>query len=165
MTACEALDKLLKAYVTYYNIERENAVPPFSAEARFHSHGEQFFLVKSAKLSEAESAEHVFFATPEKLDVRLLNELDETAWNTGLSRVQPHSSHRNTDVVLVILADRVEDEAFAAVKKLRRYKSYSFGFKGWSNYKVIALETSSGRLTYNRQGQSLKKLFRNIFPK
>jgi len=164
MTTSEALDKLLRAYVTYYNIERENVTAPFAAEAMFKSHGEQFFLVKAAKLSEAESGEYVFFATPEKLTAEYLSRLDEKAWETGLSRVEPHTSHRNTDVILVVLADSIDEEAFKAVKKLRRYQSYSFGFKGWSNYKVIALEVSTGKLTYNRQGESLKKLFRNIFP-
>ena len=165
MTTAEALDKLLRAYTAYYNIERENVTAPFAAEAMFKSHGEQFFLIKAAKLSESESAEYVFFATPEKLTEADLDALDEKAWETGLSRVKPHTSHRNTDVILVVLADSIDDDAFNKVKKLHRYKSYSFGFKGWSNYKVIALEVSSGRLTYNRQGQSLKKLFRNIFPK
>lgn len=161
MSAAETLEKVLKSYEVYYDVNRE-AEPPFAAEAVFRSHNEQFFLTRSAKISEAESIEFVFFAAEEHLDAQKLAELDERAWSTGLSRVRPHSSHRNSDVTLIILAEHLDEAAFKAVKRLHRYKSYRLGFQGWSNYRVIALETSSGRLAFNRQGQSQKKLFRNI---
>lgn len=162
MTATEALDALLKSYQYYYNVTQDGVTPPFAAEAVFHSHDEQFFLVKSAKLSEAESHEYVFFATADKLDAGQVAALADAAWTEGLSRVRPHSSHRNSDVILVLLAETVLPEAAAAVKKLRRYQSYQHSLQGWSHFRVIALETSSGKLTYNRMGQPLKKLFRNI---
>ena len=66
MTATEALEVLLKSYKRYYNVKTEEVVSPFSAEAAFHSHGEQYFLVKSARLSEADAHEYVFFATADR---------------------------------------------------------------------------------------------------
>ena len=162
MTATEALDILLRSYVRYYDIFREDVEPPFAAEARFHTHDETYFLVKSARLSEADSHEYVYFATPETLDLAGAKALDEAAWERGLSWVKPHSAHRNSDVTLVILADHIDPEAMEAIGKFRHSKSYRYGLQGWSNFRVIALETSSGRLAYNRLGRSLKKLFRNI---
>jgi hypothetical protein len=162
MTPNDALDALLKSYSYYYNVTRENVQPPFVAEAAFHSHDEQYFLVKSAKLSEAEAHEYAYFATADTLTAADLATLDAAAWERGLARVKPHSSHRSTDIILVILAEHIEPEAAAAIRKLRRYQSYKHGFQGWSHYRVIALETSSKKLTYNRMGQPLKKLFRNI---
>ncbi len=162
MSAAEALETLLKSYRRYYNIIRENVTEPFAAEAVFHSHNEQYFLVKSATLSEADSHEYVFFATEEKLDLERARKLDETAWETGMSRVKPHNSHRNSDVVLVILAEEITPEAREYLSKLKRSKSYRFSLQGWSNYSVIAMETSTGQLSYNRRGRDLKKLFRNI---
>ena len=162
MTSAEALDTLLKSYIQYYDVVREDVEPPFAAEALFHSHDEQYFLVKSARISEADSHEYVFFALSEDLDLSAAQALDETAWNRGMARVKPHKDHRNSDVTLVILAEHIAPEAMAAVKKLRHYQSYRFGFQGWSNYRVIALETSSGSLACNRLGRDLKKLLRNI---
>ena len=162
MTATEALERLLRSYVQYYDIVRENVEPPFAAEATFHTHDEQYVLLKSAVISEAESHEYVFFATAESMDLADVTALDETAWERGLARVKPYSSHRNSDVTLILLAEHITPEAMAAIKKLKHYKSYRFGFHGWSNYRVIALETSSGSLAHNRLGQSLKKLLRNI---
>ena len=162
MTANEALDILLRSYVRYYDITRENVEPPFAAEAVFHTHDETYFLVKSARLSEADSHEYVYFAAAERLSLAEVQTLDETAWNRGMDRFKPHGSLRNSDVTLVILAEHIAPEAMEAIGKFRRSKSYRYGLQGWSNYRVIALETSSGRLAYNRLGRNLKKLFRNI---
>ena len=162
MTAQEALQTLLKSYYRYYNVKEEGVEPPFAAEAEFLSQDVQYFLVKSAKLGESESHEYIYFAAVEHLTLEQAQMLDETAWSRGMSHVEPKPNHRNSDVHLVVLADRIDDDAAKFLKKLRRYESYNHTFWGWSHYRVIALETSTGNLTCNRMGQILTKLFRNI---
>jgi hypothetical protein len=108
MTAREALPGLLKSFVRYYDIKDEGVEAPFAAEAEFHSHEEQFFLIKQAKLSEAESKEFVFFGVSQHLTLEEAKRMDVTAWTRGMSRVFPHDGHRNSDVVLIILADQVD---------------------------------------------------------
>ncbi len=159
----EKLETLLRSFEQYYDVRRENVAEPFAAEAEFSLHDEQYFLVKSARLAEADSREYVFFALEERLDADRFAVLDEAAWEQGLARVKPHANHRNTDIVLVILADEIEETVFAGISKTRRYKSYRLGFQGWSHYRLIASELSSGRTSSNRQGRSLKKLVSNIF--
>ena len=162
MTAREALPALLKSFIRYYDIKEEGVQPPFAAEAEFHSHEEQFFLVKQAKLSEAESKEFVFFAVSEHLTLDELKMLDEAAWQTGMSRVFPHDGHRNSDVVLVILADKVDKEAAAFIKKLKRYESYRRTLHGWSHYRVIVRDMSTDKVTFNRMGRTLKNVLSKI---
>ena len=160
MTAPQMLDKLLNAYRTYYDVRRENVAPPFVAEASFRSHTEQYFLIRAARISEAESNEHVFFALEETLSVARLRELDAAAWNVGLSRVTPHKDHRNTDITLLIFADRVNSDASALIPKLKYYKSYRWGLQGWSHYRLAVADADAGRVFYNRQGRTLRELFR-----
>ena len=162
MTSKEALQTLLKSYWRYYNVKDEGVEAPFDAEAEFVSKDEQYFLVKSAKLGEANSFEYIYFAAEEHLTLERAKLLDETAWSRGMARVEPKPNHRNSDVHLVVLADKMDDDAALFLKKLRRYESYHHTFWGWSHYRVIALETSTGKLTCNRMGQILTKLFRNI---
>ncbi len=162
MTAREALPILLRSYVAYYNVTEENVTHPFAAEAEFHSHEEQYFLIKQAKLSESESKEFVFFGVTEHLTLDLAREMDAAAWETGMSRVVPHSGHRNSDVVLFVLADVIDADAKMYLKKLRRYQSYRHTLHGWSHYRVIAQEMSTGKSVFNRMGRELKKLLRNI---
>ena len=162
MTSKEALQTLLKSYYRYYNVKEEGVEPPFDAEAEFLAQDVQYFLVKSAKLGESDSHEYIYFAAVDHLTLAQAQMLDETAWSRGMARVEPKPNHRNSDVHLVILAEKMDDDAAAFLKKLRRYESYHHTFWGWSHYRVIALETSTGKLTCNRMGQLLKKLFSNI---
>lgn len=162
MNRNEVLEKLYSSFQIYYDVNRENIAPPFVAEAQFHTHDEQFFLIKSAVISETESREYVYFASLDTLDQETLLYLDQEAWKRGTANVKPHSSHRNTDTALIILADKITEEAFLQIPKLRHYQSYRFGFQGWSNYRLVAIELSTGRARYNRLGRSFKKLVRNI---
>lgn len=162
MTVNEMMDKLLRSFQVYYNVKREDVAPPFMAEAEFHTHDEQFFLVRSAVLAEAESREYIYFAIQAYLDEEALENLDQVAWTRGLERVKPHKDHRNTDITLFIVAEKISEEAFRKIPKLCHYKSYHFGLQGWSHYRLVAIEQSSGRAVYNRFGRSYKKLIRNI---
>ncbi len=161
MDRTEALEKLITAFEAYYDIKREGT-EPFAAEAEFSLHDEQYFLIKSARISEVDTKEFVYFASVETLSAEMLARLDETAWERGIARVQPHADHRNSDVILYILADHVEPEAMAQIKKLRHYKSYRHGFHGWSHYRLAVIELSSGKTASNRQGRDQEKLVNNI---
>ena len=154
------LNRLLKSYSAYYNINTDTPAEPFLAEAAFGFHNEQYFLVKSAKLSEYDQKEFVFFAHTDTLDEEALKELDERAWQEGLSRVEVKENHKNTDVVLIILAEHFTEATEKAVKRTKHSKSYRFGFYGYSCYKLVAYELSSGKTCSNRLGSDLKKLFR-----
>ena len=161
MTKEEKLEAVLKSFSRYYTIKEENVTFPFDAEAEFRSHSEQFVLVKAAKVAEIDSNEFVFFKTEERLSADKLNLYDKKAWEEGMSRVKPHSSHKNSDVILVIIADSIDDDAFSLIRKMKHYKSYKFSFYGYSNYKLIAIDLKNDRLTFNRQGRTLKEVVNN----
>ena len=135
---------------------------PFNALAEFHSHNEQFFLVKAAKVADIDSNEYIYFSLQDELTAETAASLDKLAWETGTSKVTPTSAHRNTDVSLIILADKITEEAKKTIKKLKHYKSYKFSFWGWSNYSLIAFDMSDKSFAYNRRGKDLKKLFTNL---
>ncbi len=161
MTRQEALENALRAYSVYYDIIREDGTP-WAARADFRAHDEQYFLLKSNKMNEIDAFEYVYFAEQESFSLEEVQKLDELAWETAMARVQPGPNHRSSDVTMVLIADTFDPEVLKFVKKLRRYKSYKWTFHGWSHYRVVALEASSGVLVFNRMGEDLKKLFRNI---
>ena len=158
----KALERLLHSFEAYYQVNRETPAAPFVAEAFFSLHDEQYFLVRSAKISEAESREYVFFYSCAALSDKDYLSLCEKAWQEGLSRVCLGDHHRNSDVSLIILSDFLDDASKKSIKKTRRYKSYRLGLSGWSDFRVIAVELSSGTLVYNRKGEILKKSLSNI---
>ena len=116
------------------------------------------FMVELSQLDRTDLYLHYDDEMPEEL----LKQYDETAWNTGMSRVVPHDGHRNSDVVLFILADVIDEDAKKAIKKMKRYQSYRRTLHGWSHYRVIAQEMSTEKPVFNRMGRELKKLLRNI---
>ena len=152
------LQKLLHSFERYYNVREECVAAPFSAEAEFHSHSEQYFLVKAAHVADIDSNEYVFFAEADELDYILFEQLANRAWEEGLSRVHPCSGHRNSDVTLIILAQKIEDSAITYISKSKKSKSYKLSFYGWTNFRALAYEVSSGNAVSNRHGSDLKKL-------
>lgn len=154
----EALKRLLRAYKRYYDLKTEAVELPFAAEAEFHSHEEHYFLIKRAVIDDIENNEIIYFATENELNLEKFDMLDRTAWERGLKKANPSPHHQSTDVSLVILAQKIDDEA---VKKIRRTKhtvSYKRMLHGYSNYHLIALELSSGRIVYNRLGYGMKRI-------
>jgi len=162
MNTQETLDRFLDAYKAYYNITTEDVLEPFAATAVFSIHNEQYMLVKMAKYAEINSNEYVYFYTGQSIDLNRLNEIDNKAWEDGMSKVVPDSTHRNSDVTLIILCEDIADDVKKAMKKMRHYKSYALGLKGWSNFRLVVVECSSGELILNSQGHQLKKLVSNI---
>ena len=165
MSTDEMLSAILPLFGNYYNVSSENVEEPFVAEAVFESHNEQYYLIKAAKVADIDTKEFVFFSKCDTLDDERLTYLDKTAWERGLSRVSPAYGHRNTDITLMIVADHIDETVRKRIRKVRHYKSYKWGFWGWSNYRLVAIGCSEGRAYYNHQGHSLKKLVGNILQK
>lgn len=162
LTKTEAIEKLLLSYKRYYNITQDTSLLPFYALAEFNSHNEQYVLLKSAKIADIDSNEYVYFALQDELTENVALDLDQKAWQSGLAKVKPSSAHRNSDIVLTVIADKIDETVFKNARKLKHYKSYKFSFWGWSNYSFIAYELSTGKFAYNRRGKDLKKLFKNV---
>ncbi|MBO5607916.1 MAG: hypothetical protein J5930_08485 [Treponema sp.] len=158
MKSNEALEKVLNSYRGYYNIKTEGVESPFAAEAEFHSHNEKFLLVKAARIADIDSNEYVFFALENHLTFERLKELDRIAWERGISRVKPDENHRNSDVILYVLADSVDGDVPGQIKKLKHYKSYLFSLRGWSHYRLLAYDCSSKKALCNRMGKDLRKV-------
>lgn len=159
------IQKLLCSYQRYYDINTETPSAPFCAEAVFRSHNEQFMLVKAAKIADIDSNEYVFFAQEDGLSFDRLKELAELAWNIGLGRTKPYYGHRNSDITLIAVCERADEEIFSEAKKMKFYKSYCFGLYGWSNFRLVVYEVSSSRTVSNWQGRDLKKLFKQCIKK
>ena len=163
MSTEDTLNALLPLFKNYYDLKTDDVAEPFVAEAVFESHNEQYYLVKAAKVADINMNEYVYFAKCENISQSDFDRFDITAWERGLANVKPSYAHRSSDVTLIIVADTIDDDLKRRIKKARRYKSYKWGFNGWSNYRLVAIECSCGKAYYNHQGRSLKKLIGNIF--
>ena len=160
MQPSDAIKKILPAFEQYYTVKKEDITPPFCNEAEFRSHNEQYFLVRSAHIADIDSNEFVYFADPDELTPEKLEELVNTAWNTGLAKVRPYNGHRNSDISLFIFAESLSSETIQIIKKTKLYKSYKFSFYGWSHFKLAVCNTSNMEVYTNRQGKDYAKLIK-----
>ena len=150
---------LLPTFEAYYTIEPGTA--PFAAQAVFHTQGEGYFLVRSAKYAECNSSEFVYFALEPELTPERARELAEAAWQAGQSRVQPSFSQHFSDVLLIVLTDRLPSAS--CLRKIRYSRSYRFGLMGYSRLRMAAAEPASGRVAGNPLGKGLDRLLGRVF--
>ena len=162
MTKNETLDEILKAYIRYYNIYKDDVEEPFKAKAVFASHNEQYFLIKAAKVADIDSNEVVYFALVDNLTEDDVNNLCAIAWDKGLANVNPVYGHRNSDVTLYIICDSISENVDKLIKNIKFSKNYKFGFFGWSDFNLVTIECSTNTTVFNRHGRSLKKLVGSI---
>lgn len=157
-----AIKRIVSAFHAYYDVNDVDPIEPFSAEATFRLHDEQYFLIKKAKVSEVDTNEFVYFGEAGDLTEEQYRVFENIAWEDGLRRADPKPNHRNSDVTVVLVAERVGEECEQAIKKSKHHVSYKFSFHGWSTYRVVVYDLSRGKILYNRRGQELKKVFDNI---
>lgn len=152
----DILQRVLHSFEQYYDVKAGEE--PFAAEAEFHSHTEQYLLIRAARVADIDSHEYVFFVEEENLTTDRLELLVKAAWDKGISKVHPCPGHRSSDIALIIIADTIEDSALRQISCIKYSKSYRFSLWGWSSLRLMAYEVSSGRISCNRLGRSLKNL-------
>lgn len=162
MNSEELAEKLLQSYSIYYDVKTEDVREPFFAEAVFHNKDEQYFLVKSAKLSEVISNEYVYFAKCGTLTEELLTSLSDSAWDRALSGFVPERGHKNSDVSLFILSEEIPKETEKLVSRIKKYKSYQFTLLGFSRFSLVAIDVSRKHACFNRVGRLLEKVVWDI---
>ena len=94
----------------------EYAGRTFPGYAEFHSYGEKYVLVKSAKLWEVDTHEYLFFVLADALDETQVRDLVSFMEHDGLKKVVPKPNHMSSAISLVIVADSCTQEAAKAVK-------------------------------------------------
>ena len=165
----DVFEKFIRSYSVYYDVSREDTddcrfevAEGFDAEARFDSKSEQYFLVKKAKVADIHSSEYVYFSLKDNLSLDIIKELDQKAWEYAIEQAVPGPDHKNTDSVLIVICDNIEEEAKEFIIKSKHSKNYNFALYGYSNYRLVAIELNKGSVYFNKQARILKELVSNI---
>ena len=155
----EKLDKLLKAYSHQYNIDRDVTVEggSFPATATFFLRDENYLISKKHVLSAVENYDYTYFYITEHLDAATLQQQIDLTKKVGCARVKPHREHMSSFVTLIILADTIDEEAKAIIRKTRFQKYFRLALHGWMEYHIAAMESSTNRFLSNPAGKGAKK--------
>lgn len=162
------IQRLLAAHKSMFDI-RENyqfkghVYPGF---AEFHSNGQQYVLVKRAKLWEVNSHEFIFIDKCDHLDKQALIDAVEFMQQEAFQKVPHGPNHMVTAISLIIVANSATDDAVKLVGKTRYRKSYLFSIHGWADLRlsVVDLSREKGKQVFtNPAGKRTKELLeRNL---
>lgn len=155
--AREVLERLLLAHQAYFDVERDHefAGRRFDGYAEFHSSASKYVLVKRAKLWEANSHEYMFITIIEHLDALTLEELVDFMTSDALDKISLERDHMCSFLTLIIVAETMDEELAAAVRRTRFRKNFLFGFKGWADLRLCVIDLAGERVIANGMGKEL----------
>ena len=166
MTKQERLEKLLNAYSHHYNIFHDVAVEggSFPAAAFFFLRDENYLLSRRHVLSAVENYEYVYFYITDNLTASEIQGQIDLSLNAGMSNIKPNKEHMSSFVTLVVIADTIEPDAKAKIKKMHMRKNFRLALHGWMEYHIASMEISTHSFFSNPAGKVARKLLEENFP-
>lgn len=159
MSLQERLERLLNAYSHHYDIARDVQVQggAFPATAFYFLRDENYLISRKHVLSVVENHEYVYFYLTEHLTAEDLRRQIELSREAGMGHIKPSKEHMSSVVTLVILADVIDPEAKAIIKKTRFRKNFWLALHGWMEYHIAAMECSTSGFLSNPAGKGARK--------
>ena len=151
------VERLKKAYSAYYDIEDIQDGTPLKALCSYHLRDSQYVLVKQAELWAAETHEYLYLYSLPRLDFTSLVELQARTLEDGMPRIRPHSQHMCTYLSAVVLCDQADPDALAQLQKLKKHRDFKLSLHGWMEFRIAAVDLSTGEVTTNRSGKLIGK--------
>lgn len=94
---------------------------------------------------------------PPRLDFTSLVELQARTLEDGMPRIRPHSQHMCTYLSAVVLCDQADPDALAQLQKLKKHRDFKLSLHGWMEFRIAAVDLSTGDIATNRSGKDLGK--------
>ena len=163
LTREEILEKLIRSYEGYFDIERsDDFEPPLQAVCHFNVRSAKYVLLKKAELWSATSNEHVYIFSVPELTEEIYRICEKKAYDEGMKLIDPKPGHMYTYITAIFICDTCTPEAKKLLKKCRIYKSFHFSLHGWMDFRVAAVVLEDGRIERNASGHSTAKILKKI---
>ena len=153
----KVLNGLKQSYTAYFDVEDIDDGTALKARCDYHMRDSQYVLVKKAELWAAENHEYLYLWDAEQLDTALVEEMFRRTLADGEPRVRPHSQHMYTYLTAVALYDSAQPDALTQLKKLKKRREFKLSLHGWMEFRIAAVDLSTGEITVNRAGKTLVK--------
>lgn len=153
------LERLLRAHEAWFDVVRghEFAGRTFPGYAEFHSSSERYVLVKRAKLWGVSNHEYLFFDVTDRVASAYLDVMIPFMEHEAIRKVTLDPDHMSSFLSLVVVADEVDDSAARTIRRTRFRKNFAFGFKGWADLRLAAIDLSRRQVFTNPMGKELRE--------
>ena len=163
LTKDEVLNKIERAYGSSYDvIKHEENSCGLLMEAEFHVHTENYVISKKAQLYQMDSNEYVYLFYYPNLSLELFNDAVTMAYDLGFEKIIPGPNHRSSYIVAEFICDTIDDDAFIALKKYRKRKSFQFSLHGWMETHTVVIDLGTESVTSNSDGRLCGKFLKNV---
>lgn len=164
LTRDEILEKLLRAYEGYFDIERSgDFLPPLKAICHFYVRSAKYVLLKKAELWSANCNEHVYIFSVPELTEDIYKTCKKQAYDAGMALIDPKPGHMYTYITAVFICDTCTPEAKKLLTRCRLYKSFHFSLHGWMDFHTVLIQPGISGFPTNRSGKDNAKFMKKIF--
>ena len=155
-------EELKKVYTVYYDVQPVEDGTALKALCAFHQRDSQYVLMKKAELWAAESHEYLYLWSLDTLNDGALDEIFGHVLQDGEGRVRPHVQHMYTYLTAVVLYDNACPQTLERLKKLKKRREYKLSLHGWMEFRIAAVDSSTGEVTVNRSEKRMAKDLRRL---
>ncbi len=160
----EFIEVLKDSYSAYYDIVTDTETDlPLAFRADYRNQDEHYWFTKSARVWVNERNEFAYVFTAESFDRDLVERCFDFALADGLPRVRPHKDHQCTNIKVVFVADRLEEDVAKAVARKNFTRNYKFGLYGFTNLLTGAVDLEKEKTVTNHVGHELVPYFKKLF--
>jgi serine/threonine protein phosphatase PrpC len=132
----------------------------FDLAARSTIRNEAYLLFKTTVMYSFENNEYNFIKSAEFLSTELLDQLVAALEEASEILVKPGHEHMSTTFTGVLISEQPVEPALARrIERFRRHKSYLFGLRGWSSFRLIVIDLSSGQVTSSKEAKKIAKFY------
>jgi len=161
----EYLDNIEKKLIRSFDITRAYSLDGINYDmfAEYHLRNEKYVLSKKAVIYAIESNEYCFFKRFELLDRASVRSFTDGIIRSVYEIVKPDANHMCSMITGVMILDGNQetglDDAMGEVRKFRYHKSFSLGFKGWVDIRLLIVSLKGGVIAANKQGKGVSKVY------
>ena len=150
-------ERLLAIFSSHYDIEPHSGSSALKACCAFHSRDSQYVLSKKVELWAAEHHEYLYLYSLPKLDEAALEEACRQTLELGTPLIKPHAQHMYTYLTALVLCDQADEQALRALTKKKHRREFKLSLHGWMEFRIAAVDLSTGDIATNRSGKDLGK--------
>lgn len=163
MKAGEYLNLLESRYGKYFDIEKNMIYQGIKLDlfAKSFIRNERYIASKKLTVYAYENNEYCFVKQWEALNEDQLHQFVDLLKSAVDDYIIPHEEHMCSIITGVLLLEKEPDrELQRRVKKFKFHKSFSFGFKGWADIRLILVALDRGEVIANKKGKEVLKFYR-----
>lgn len=155
-------ERLLAIFSSHYDIEPRSGSSALKACCAFHSRDSQYVLSKKVELWAAEHHEYLYIYSIPHLDEAAVEEMFQKTLELGSPLVKPHAQHMYTYLTALVLCDQADEQALRALQKQKHRREFKLSLHGWMEFRIAAVDLSTGEIHTNRAGKPFGKDLRRL---